>query len=93
MTRAVETQKAIVNPMSKKSTYWVCTIPLAYEVMSLAATEEEAIKLAAKQAANYLRKQGIVYQNTGKPHTPETIIEWFGTHTQEIAPGTAIICR
>jgi hypothetical protein len=79
--------------MSKNSTYWVCTIPLAYEVMSLAATEEEAIKLAATQAADYLRERGILCESTGKPHKPETIIEWFGTRTQEIAPGTAIICQ
>jgi hypothetical protein len=76
----------------KQQTYWVCIIPLAYEIMSLAASEEEAINLAASKAAEYLTKQGLVYEGTGKPHTATTIIEFFGSRTYEIETGTAIVC-
>jgi hypothetical protein len=76
----------------KQHTYYVCIVPLAYEIMSLAASEEEAINLAASKAAEYLTKQGLVYESTGKPHTADTIVEFFGTRTYEIKTGTAIVC-
>jgi hypothetical protein len=76
----------------RQQTYYVCIIPLAYEIMSLAASEKEAINLAASKAAEYLTKQGLVYEGTGKPHTPATIIEFFGSRTYEIETGTAIVC-
>jgi hypothetical protein len=76
----------------KRQTYYVCIIPLAYEIMSLAASEEEAINLAASKAAEYLNKQGLVYEATGKPHTAESIVEFFGTRTYEIKTKTAIVC-
>ena len=66
----------------KQHTYYVCIIPLAYEIMSLAASK----------AAEYLTKQGLVYESTGKPHTADTIVEFFGTRTYEIKTGTAIVC-
>jgi hypothetical protein len=48
--------------------------------------------LAASKAAEYLTKQGLVYEGTGKPHTATTIIEFFGSRTYEIETGTAIVC-
>lgn len=71
---------------------WVCIVPLAYDIMSLAGEERTAIKLATSKAAAYLNEQGLTYDKTGEKHTPESVLEFFGSRTYEIKPETAIVC-
>ena len=78
---------------------WVCIIPLAYEIMSLAEDEQTAIKLAATKAAAFLNEQGLTYDRyrgkkwSGKRHTTGSVIDFFGCRTYEVAPGAAIVCE
>jgi len=79
--------------MKKPKTMWVSIVPLAYEVMALADDQQTSAHLAATRAAEHLNKSGIVCDKTGEPHTPETIVEWFGVRSYEIQPGSAIVCH
>lgn len=74
-------------------TMWVCIVPLAYDIMSLAGDEQTAIKLATSRAADYLNEQGLTYGSTApEKHTAESVLDFFGSRTYEIKPETAIVC-
>lgn len=88
----IDTLAELESMAEEPSTMWVCIVPLAYDIMSLAGDEQTAIKLATSKAAAYLKERGTTYDKTGEPHTPESVLEFFGSRTYEIKPNTAIVC-
>ena len=74
-------------------TMWVCIVPLAYDIMSLAGDEQTAIRIATRKAAAYLNEQGLTYGSTApEKHTAGSVLDFFGSRTYEIKPETAIVC-
>lgn len=88
----IDTLSELESMAEESSTMWVCIVPLAYDIMSLAEDEQTAIKLATSKAAAYLNEKGLTYDKTGEKHTPDSVLEFFGSRTYEIEPSTAIVC-
>jgi hypothetical protein len=94
----IDTLSELESMAEESSTMWVCIVPLAYDIMSLAEDEQTAIKLATSKAAAYLNEKGLTYdryrgqKGTGEKHTPDSVLEFFGSRTYEIKPSTAIVC-
>jgi len=67
---------------------WVATVPLKYEVMAVASTEDAAIELACKHALRRLREADAVYPDT---NTWRKIREYWGVYATKVTVGTAVL--
>ena len=88
----IDTLSELESMAEESSTMWVCIVPLAYDIMSLAEDEQTAIKLASKKAVEFLDESYSLHGPTGEKHTLEGVLEYFGCRTYEIKPNTAIVC-
>lgn len=67
-------------------TIFVVTIPTKYEIIAVAASQEDALYLAVAKVLDYLAEMGTPYDR------PESVLDYFGCHVTEIEIGTATFC-
>jgi hypothetical protein len=67
---------------------FVAVVPMKYEVMAVADTEEKARRLAASEAFHFLKENGRL----GDIKTLKDVAEWYGVNVTEVEMNTAIVC-
>jgi hypothetical protein len=65
---------------------YVANVETFYEVVAVAGTEREAVRLASVKALQFLRKRGAVTEDT---NTAAKLVEWFGISATRVIVGTA----
>ncbi|QBP30556.1 hypothetical protein SEA_CHARM_75 [Mycobacterium phage Charm] len=65
---------------------YVAIVPLRYEVMAVAETEDQAVGLATARALQFLEEAGAV---TPETDTAEKVRDYFGVSITALAVGTA----
>ena len=71
--------------------YYIAQIDTRYGVMGLADTEEEAVRLAAVRAKQFLDGAGAFNPMNGKRWTMNSIISYFSPRVTELEMNTAIL--
>ena len=67
-------------------TVFVATVDTRYEVMAVAATEDEAVRLASEHAYQWLQARGAL----GREDTPAMVADYFGVRVTAVTVGTAV---
>lgn len=68
---------------------YVATVPTYYEIMAVARTADDAIRIASAKAVEYLRSCDAVI--VGETDTPEGVADYYGVHADEVEIGTAVM--
>lgn len=67
---------------------YVAIVRTKYEIMGVAQTADDAIRIASEKALEYLRSCDYVDDETD---TPEGVAEYYGVHADEVEIGTAVM--
>lgn len=68
---------------------YVAVVETRYEVMAVARTADDAIRIASERALQFLRDNDAVID--GVTDTVEGVAEYFGVYANEIEIGAAIL--
>ena len=68
-------------------TVHVAIIPMHYEVIAVARTEDEAIRLAGERAIRFLREGQ--FGPPGENYSVEEVVDYFGVRTAKLDVGSA----
>jgi hypothetical protein len=69
-------------------TVYVATVDTRYEIMAVATTEADAIRIACEKALEWLKAQDAVSDETD---TVEKIADYFGVFATKLAMNSAAI--
>lgn len=68
---------------------YVAVVETRYEVMAVAQTAKDAIRIASERALQFLHDNDAVRE--GQTDTVERVAEYFGVYAQEIEVGSAVL--